>query len=256
MAQRIGVEVIRERVERIDTAIFSALEENDILFINSRHTVRPQGDVLHEFLGILPLLSPGVIVHVHDVFTPQDYPLDWIVNLRRMWDEQSHILGIISKFQFRVRSQFWRSTGSITIIVIDWGRQGARSSASVRKGAGILLVQAPTDVRATRRSAAAAMKPTSKGPADAAPTMALIGACFYLRPARFAARADALVRAMSPHGRAASRQYVAMRDFAGALGSRNNGETWLTGARPSPGYLRLCARAGWGPGGGPVSFLQ
>ncbi len=83
-----GVEVIRERVERIDTAIFSALEENDILFIDSSHTVRPQGDVLHEFLGILPLLSPGVIVHVHDVFTPQDYPLDWIVNLRRMWDEQ------------------------------------------------------------------------------------------------------------------------------------------------------------------------
>ncbi len=84
------------------------------------------------------------------------------------------------------------------------------------------------------------MKPTSKGPADAAPTMALIGACFYLRPARFAARADALVRAMSPHGRAASRQYVAMRDFAGALGSRNNGETWLTGAGP---YLDISAYA-------------
>jgi hypothetical protein len=51
---------------------FSQLEANDILFIDSSHVLRPQGDVLFEFLEILPVLKPGVIVHIHDIFTPQD----------------------------------------------------------------------------------------------------------------------------------------------------------------------------------------
>jgi hypothetical protein len=50
--------------------------------------IRPQGDVLHEFLDILPQLNNGVIVHVHDIFTPSDYPHEWIVQSKRFWNEQ------------------------------------------------------------------------------------------------------------------------------------------------------------------------
>ena len=68
-----GVTTVRERVENVDPAIFAALEDGDILFIDSSHMIRPQGDVLFE-LSLLPTLAPGVIVHVHDIFTPRDYP--------------------------------------------------------------------------------------------------------------------------------------------------------------------------------------
>jgi predicted O-methyltransferase YrrM len=69
-----GVTVVRERVETVALSRFADLAENDILFIDSSHVIRPYGDVLREFQEILPSLAPGVLVHVHDVFTPRAYP--------------------------------------------------------------------------------------------------------------------------------------------------------------------------------------
>jgi len=44
--------------------------------------------VLHEYLYLLGLLKPGVIVHAHDIFTPRDYPAEWIIERRYLWNEQ------------------------------------------------------------------------------------------------------------------------------------------------------------------------
>jgi hypothetical protein len=82
------VELIRDKVENTDKIIFNQLEENDILFIDSTHIIRPQSDVLFEYLEILPTIKSGVIVHVHDIFTPKDYPNEWIFDEHRLWNEQ------------------------------------------------------------------------------------------------------------------------------------------------------------------------
>jgi len=84
----IGVQVVRRRVEELRPSYFDKLGENDILFIDSSHIIRPQGDVLYEFHEILPRLKPGVLVHVHDIFTPRDYPADWVLKKRWLWNEQ------------------------------------------------------------------------------------------------------------------------------------------------------------------------
>jgi hypothetical protein len=75
-------------MERCDAAVVDALEENDILFIDSSHMIRPQGDVLTEVLEWLGRLRPGVLVHFHDIFTPRDYPLDLLMLHRFFWNEQ------------------------------------------------------------------------------------------------------------------------------------------------------------------------
>jgi len=71
---QLEVKLVRQLVEKSDKSLFSELDANDILFIDSSHIIRPQGDVLFEILEILPILRPGVFVHFHDVFTPKDYP--------------------------------------------------------------------------------------------------------------------------------------------------------------------------------------
>jgi len=86
--EKLGITVKRERVEDIDKAFFTELKENDILFIDSSHIIRPQGDVLTEYLEILPILSKGVIVHVHDIFTPKDYLESWVKGEVKLWNEQ------------------------------------------------------------------------------------------------------------------------------------------------------------------------
>jgi predicted O-methyltransferase YrrM len=86
--EKTGVEVIRRVVEETDMSLFRSLGRNDILFIDSSHMIRPQGDVLFEFLEILPLLQPGVIIHVHDIFSPGDYTKRHLVDEVLFWNEQ------------------------------------------------------------------------------------------------------------------------------------------------------------------------
>ncbi len=83
-----GVEILRQRVEAVDGSLFAALRPGDILFIDSSHMIRPDGDVLFEYLTLLPTLPKGVLVHVHDIFSPRDYPLAWLAEDVRFWNEQ------------------------------------------------------------------------------------------------------------------------------------------------------------------------
>jgi len=85
--ETINVNLIRKKVEEIDLSLFSSLGRNDILFIDSSHIIRAQGDVLCEYLEILPSLKEGVLIHIHDIFTPRDYPESWI-NEHLLWNEQ------------------------------------------------------------------------------------------------------------------------------------------------------------------------
>jgi hypothetical protein len=81
-------ELIQKRVEEIDVDFFAKLEANDILFIDSSHTVKFGSDVCFEFLEILPHLAKGVWVHVHDIFFPHDYLAEWLIERRLALNEQ------------------------------------------------------------------------------------------------------------------------------------------------------------------------
>jgi predicted O-methyltransferase YrrM len=85
--EKMNIEVLRQKVELVDKCIFKELGYNDILFIDSSHIIRPQGDVLFEYLEILPILKTGVLIHIHDIFTPNDYLDEWIYN-HKLWNEQ------------------------------------------------------------------------------------------------------------------------------------------------------------------------
>jgi len=68
--------VIREPFENLsdNKFIVESLNENDILFIDNSHRVFPNSDAMICFLELLPFLEKGVIVQIHDVYLPFDYP--------------------------------------------------------------------------------------------------------------------------------------------------------------------------------------
>ena len=80
--------LIQEKVENIDFTLFESLNENDILFIDSSHVVRIGGDVIFEFIEVLPRLKKGVIVHFHDIFLPLHYPKEFVMKQRLFFTEQ------------------------------------------------------------------------------------------------------------------------------------------------------------------------
>ena len=66
--------VIREPFENIDLNILDELNINDILFVDNSHRILPNSDSMVFYLEILPRLKKGVIVHIHDICLPYDYP--------------------------------------------------------------------------------------------------------------------------------------------------------------------------------------
>jgi hypothetical protein len=81
--------LIDKKVELLDPSFFDQLRTNDILFIDSSHTVRIGGDVNFLFLDVLPRLRPGVIVHIHDIHLPCEYHKIYATNpsFRVFWTE-------------------------------------------------------------------------------------------------------------------------------------------------------------------------
>lgn len=108
--EEAGVSVVRKKVEDISLSFFSQLQENDILFIDSSHMIRPQGDVLFEYLELLPSLNNGVIVHVHDIFSPKNYLKEWLVDEVKFWNEQYLLEAFLS------HNSSWKIIGALNYL--------------------------------------------------------------------------------------------------------------------------------------------
>lgn len=78
----------RSIVQRVDLALFETLEAGDVLFYDGSHCAKVASDVNWFFFRILPRLKPGVIVHLHDISLPHEYPPPWIFERGQTWNEQ------------------------------------------------------------------------------------------------------------------------------------------------------------------------
>jgi len=80
--------LVRSKVEDVELAFFDQLEAGDLLFIDSSHVSKVGSDVNYLFFEVLPRLRPGVLVHIHDIFLPDEYPKVWVIDQGRNWNEQ------------------------------------------------------------------------------------------------------------------------------------------------------------------------
>lgn len=76
------------RAQDVSLATFTALQDGDVLFVDTTHTVKLGSDVNWIVLDVLPTLAPGVIVHVHDIFLPYEYPRRFAEESSLFWSEQ------------------------------------------------------------------------------------------------------------------------------------------------------------------------
>jgi hypothetical protein len=73
-------ELIVKRIQDVPLDFFRSLVSGDILFIDTSHIMKCQSDVEWEILHVLPSLNKGVVIHVHDIYTPYEYPEEWLQN--------------------------------------------------------------------------------------------------------------------------------------------------------------------------------
>jgi predicted O-methyltransferase YrrM len=69
-----GIQVITKEVQDVEPSFFQGLQQDDVLFIDSSHVLKIDGDVPYLYLEILPNLNVGVVIHIHDVHFPYNTP--------------------------------------------------------------------------------------------------------------------------------------------------------------------------------------
>jgi hypothetical protein len=86
---RDGLTDLRKmKLADVPLAEYLELDANDVLFVDTTHTVKLGGDVNRVILDVLPELRPGVLVHFHDIFLPWEYPREWFERDAHYWAEQ------------------------------------------------------------------------------------------------------------------------------------------------------------------------
>jgi predicted O-methyltransferase YrrM len=94
-----GAAAIRQTVPGCGLAPFAELGAGDMLFIDSSHVLMPGSDVDFLLNQVLPRLPPGCLVHIHDMFLPDDYPAAWDW---RGYNEQLAVAALIAGGRWRV----------------------------------------------------------------------------------------------------------------------------------------------------------
>jgi len=103
-----NTKIITSFIQDVDLKEFDKLEAGDILFIDSTHVSKTGSDVNYLFFDILPRLKKGVLIHVHDVFFPFEYPKEWVYEGRN-WNEDYLLKAFLmfnSTFKIKVFSHY------------------------------------------------------------------------------------------------------------------------------------------------------
>jgi hypothetical protein len=100
-------QVIEQPVQSVDLSVFDRLGKGDVLFIDSTHVSRIGSDVHRLYFDVVPRLRPGVVVHIHDVFYPFQYPREWVYS-GRFWTE-AYLLRALLMDNPNLRIMLWNS---------------------------------------------------------------------------------------------------------------------------------------------------
>ena len=82
----VKLRLVSQELQMVD--MNPLLENCNFIFVDSSHVYKFGSDVETEFTRVYPLLRPGTFVHLHDIYSPYEYPLSWALEEKRFWNEQ------------------------------------------------------------------------------------------------------------------------------------------------------------------------
>lgn len=135
-----GIDRVRtERIQDTPLELFESLRENDVLFIDTSHTVKTGGDVPWIFGEVVPRLHVGVAVHIHDMFLPGEYPAAWVLD-GWGWNEQYVVRAFLSfnsafEVVFSVKWMEWNARD----VLVEVFPGSARPEHAERSGSSLWI---------------------------------------------------------------------------------------------------------------------
>lgn len=136
-------EVIRKPFETTDFSILTELEENDILFVDNSHRILPNSDATVFFLEVLPRLKKGVIIQIHDIYLPYDYPQ---FMCDRFYSEQyglaMYLLANSEKYQPLAANYYISEKAELANVIADFWKHDSTKNVEKHGGSFWLKIKA------------------------------------------------------------------------------------------------------------------
>jgi predicted O-methyltransferase YrrM len=97
LRDKYAMTILQQEVQDVPVSFFHKLEAGDVLFIDSSHVVRLDGDVIYLYLEVLPVLAPGVLIHIHDIAFPylMPDPERWVFGSKQFWTEAAFVAALL-----------------------------------------------------------------------------------------------------------------------------------------------------------------
>ena len=97
--EKLDITFHKTTIREVDLKLFQSLRFGDILFIDSSHILVPGSDVDDLLNRIIPSLATGVLIHIHDIFLPDDYPPEWDW---RSYNEQQGVATLLTSGAYQL----------------------------------------------------------------------------------------------------------------------------------------------------------
>ena len=138
---------LRTPLEEVDLSIFRDLQPGDIVFFDGSHRVLTNSDAAVFFLEVFPSLRPGVIVQIHDIHLPFDYPAEWS---NRFYSEQYLLAALIlsktNSFRVLLPNAFISHDAQLSAILDPlWNHPSMKRVE--RYGGSFWITKGPTETR-------------------------------------------------------------------------------------------------------------
>lgn len=127
--------LLSQPVQEVPLDTFAALEDGDLLFVDSTHVSKVGSDVNYLLFEVFPALKPGVIIHIHDVFPGFEYPWSWVEE-GRAWTED-YLLRAFLQFNSEFEVLLW----PVLLSQVDPARVFDRFPTVARNPGGALYLR-------------------------------------------------------------------------------------------------------------------
>lgn len=100
---------INKPIQEVPVNYFNNLCRNDILFIDTSHVSKYGSDVNYLYFYVIPVISSGCYIHIHDIFIPNDYFEEWVLKENLFFTEQYLVMAFLmcnDKFQIKIAAQY------------------------------------------------------------------------------------------------------------------------------------------------------
>ena len=139
LAAEQSIRLIKEKAQKVDIQVLSDISANDLLFVDSTHTVKPGSEVNRLILEVFPRLKKGTWIHLHDIYFPYDFKRDLLDADLFFWSESTLLQAFLTqnnscRIDCSMSMLHYAAPDKLKLLLTDYVPQGNENGLKTESG--------------------------------------------------------------------------------------------------------------------------